>query len=745
MKRSEDEEDRLMDYLASLNPQQREAASHYTGPLLVLAGAGSGKTRVLVHRIAHLIGHHRVDPRSILAVTFTNKAAQEMSERVARLLGLAGVDVWVSTFHSLCVRILRAEHEYVGRTSSFTIFDTTDQTTAVKQCLKELDLDERNMNPSAVLAAISNAKNQLIDAAQYLKQATSFWEKQVAKVFERYQQKLAANNAFDFDDLIAETVRLFKSEPAVLEKYQERFRFIMVDEYQDTNHAQYWLINLLARRYRNICVVGDDDQSIYHWRGADIRNILEFERDYPDAKVIKLEQNYRSTKSILECANAIISRNTNRKPKRLWTNREPGCPVYWYRAYDEKDEARFTVSTIEDLVISEGRNYRDFAVLYRTNAQSRTFEEELLNRGIPYQIVGGLRFYQRKEIKDVLAYLRAIDNPHDSLSLLRIINTPKRGIGATTVDKLSEYARMRGTSIYSAMQDEQVHLILGTKAGSAISEFCDLLKELIELAAGSSPSEIVMSVLDKTGYMEELARESDSVEAESRVQNLQELVSVTRNFEQSHPSGTLSDFLQEVALLSDIDTFEDDKNGVTLMTFHSAKGLEFPVVFMVGMDEGVFPFSKSIFETGEIEEERRLCYVGITRAKDKLFLVSADYRMLYGTASANPPSRFIEELPDEFVEEIGRTSRTGSAGAYGNISYTLSSSARTGGRGAGNEKADSPRLELGTGSKVRHSKFGIGTVISISESAGDRIITVAFPGMGVKKLVESYASLEPVE
>lgn len=428
-----------MDYLSDLNPEQRAAAAHYTGPLLVLAGAGSGKTRVLIHRIAHLISHHKVDPRSILAVTFTNKAAQEMRERVARLLGVAGVDVFVSTFHSLCVRLLRFEHMYINRTSSFTIFDTTDQVTAVKQCLRELEIDDRSMSPSAVLGTISNAKNQLMDSDAFAKQASDFWQRQVAKVYVQYQAKLTANNAFDFDDLIYECVKLFRTHSDVLEKYQERFRFIMVDEYQDTNHAQYVLVNLLAKRYRNICVVGDDDQSIYHWRGADIRNILEFERDYPDAQVIKLERNYRSTRSILECANAVVSRNVNRKPKRLWTDKESGHSICWYRAHDEKDEARFTVSTIEDLMVSEHRNYRDFAVLYRTNAQSRTIEEELLNRGIPYQIVGGLRFYQRKEIKDILAYLRVIDNPHDSVSLMRIINMPRRGIGAVTLDRLSEY------------------------------------------------------------------------------------------------------------------------------------------------------------------------------------------------------------------------------------------------------------------------------------------------------------------
>lgn len=734
-----------MDYLSSLNPQQRAAASHHTGPLLVLAGAGSGKTRVLIHRIAHLISHYHVDPRSILAVTFTNKAAQEMRDRVARLLGLAGVDVWVSTFHSLCVRILRAECDYAKRTSSFTIFDTTDQTTAVKQCLRELEIDEKSMSPSAVLATISNAKNQLIDAKQYAAQATDYWEKQVAKVFAMYEQKLAANNAFDFDDLISESVRLFRSEPTVRERYQDRFRFIMVDEYQDTNHAQYLLVNLLAKKYRNICVVGDDDQSIYHWRGADIRNILEFERDYPDAKVVKLEQNYRSTKSILECANAVVSRNAKRKPKRLWTDRDPGLPVCWYRAYDEKDEARFAISTIEDLMISEGRNYRDFAVLYRTNAQSRTFEEELLNRGIPYQIVGGLRFYQRKEIKDILAYLRVIDNPNDSISLLRIINTPRRGIGATTLDRLSEYARMQGISVYSAMQEERVHAILGSRASSAVTGFNELLSELVAQAESSTPSEIVASVLDKTGYMQELAKDSDSVEAESRVQNLQELISVTRNFEKSHESSSLSDFLQEIALLSDIDTFEDDKSGVTLMTLHSAKGLEFPVVFMAGMDEGVFPFARSIYESGEIEEERRLCYVGITRARDRLFLLSADFRMLYGSASANPPSRFIDELPAELVRQISRTPNNLSTGASAATGGAPCQGSPKSGADAGAETDSSQTLELSAGSKVRHSKFGVGTVVSIGESGGDRVITVAFPNQGVKQLIESYASLELVK
>jgi len=740
-----------MDYLSGLNAEQREAVCHFEGPLLILAGAGSGKTRVLIHRIAHLISKHGVSPRSILAVTFTNKAAKEMQERVARLLGLDGVDVFVSTFHSLCVRILRQEHRYIGRTSSFTIFDTTDQITAVRQCIRELELDDRSINPSAVLGTISNAKNQLLDPEQFAKRAYDFWEKQVAKVFTKYQEKLAANNAFDFDDLILECVKLFQSEPDVLKKYQERFVHIMVDEYQDTNHAQYLLVRLLADRYRNICVVGDDDQSIYHWRGADIRNILEFERDYPEAKVIKLERNYRSTRSILECANAVVSRNVSRKPKRLWTDRGPGSAIFWYRATDEKDEARYVISTIEELIISERRNYRDFAVLYRTNAQSRTFEEELLNRGIPYQIVGGLRFYQRKEIKDMLAYLRAIDNPHDSISLARIINTPRRGIGDTTLERLTEYARMRGVSIYSAICDDEALSALGSRARSALSSFVELLNDLASSAAGVGPSDIVKNVLEKTGYMRELMEETDSVEAEAKIQNLHELVSVTRSFEKGRESATLSDFLQEVALLSDIDTYEDDKSGVALMTLHSAKGLEFPVVFMVGMDEGVFPFARSIYETGEIEEERRLCYVGITRAQDRLFMVSADTRMLYGNASVNPPSRFIEELPEELVHKVGMgadtvTGRPGSGEVMAASSQAGPSSRVV---SPGTREADQSLAQtgaaIGPGSKVRHGKFGIGTVVAVSESAGDRVFTVAFPGQGIKKLIQSYASLELVK
>lgn len=726
-----------MDYLSGLNPRQREAVCHFEGPLLILAGAGSGKTRVLIHRIAHLISGHGVAPRSILAVTFTNKAAKEMQERVARLLGVKGVDVFVSTFHSLCVRILRQEHRYISRTSSFTIFDATDQIAAVRQCIRELEMDDRSLSPSAVLGTISNAKNRLLDAAEFTKRASDFWEKQVARVFTKYQEKLAANNAFDFDDLILECVRLFQSEADVLEKYRERFLFIMVDEYQDTNHPQYLLVRLLADRYRNICVVGDDDQSIYRWRGADIRNILEFERDYPDARVIKLEQNYRSTRSILECANAVVSRNVSRKPKRLWTDRDLGSAIWWYRAADEKDEARYVISTIEELIISERRNYRDFAILYRTNAQSRTFEEELLNRGIPYQIVGGLRFYQRKEIKDVLAYLRVIDNPHDSISLARIINTPRRGIGAVTLERLTEYARMRGVSIYAAIGDREALSLLGSRAQAALNSFCELLDDLRSAAAGIGPSEIVKNVLEKTGYMRELMEETDSVEAEAKIQNLHELVSVTRSFEKSHESATLSDFLQEIALLSDIDTYQDDKSGVALMTLHSAKGLEFPVVFMVGMDEGVFPYARSIYEAGEIEEERRLCYVGITRAMDRLFMVSADCRMLYGSTGVNPPSRFIEELPEEFVHKVAAVSDM--AGSVSESEMRVPESREMDESVAGSDAAIHP------GAKVRHETFGIGTVVAVSESAGDQVFTVAFPGKGVKKLIQSYASLELVK
>jgi len=752
----------LTDWLKDLNETQLAAVQHTEGPLLIIAGAGSGKTRVLTYRIAYLLEVKGVPPWAILAVTFTNKAAREMRERVTRLIGPAGEQVWVGTFHATCVQILRRHADRLGFPRHFLIFDTADQLAAVKETLKELNLDPKRYEPRGILAAISAAKNELLDPAGYAAQATDFWERTVARVYEGYQAKLKQNGAFDFDDLILATVRLFREDPAVLEHYQERFRYLMIDEYQDTNRAQYVLVNMLASRHRNLCVVGDADQSIYRFRGADIRNILDFERDYPDATVIKLEQNYRSTKRILEAANNVIANNLDRPEKKLWTHNPEGDPIIFYQAGDEREEAAFVGDEIRHGVLEEGRSYRDFAILYRTHAQSRTFEEEFIRRGIPYRIVSGVRFYERKEIKDLLAYLRLIFNPYDSLSLRRIINVPKRGIGDTTLSRLDDYAAAMGMPLYETLNDEAALAELSPAAAGKVRAFYELVEGWRRLVGAVSLTALAERVLEESGYLAELHAER-TVEAEARIENLKEFLSVTRQFELEQGQD-LGAFLEHVALVSDVDVYDPQADSVVMMTLHAAKGLEFPVVFLVGMEEGVFPHSRAVMEPGELEEERRLCYVGMTRAKERLYLTCAQQRMLYGEPVASAVSRFVGEIPEHLVENRSEEIRAqaararwqvlpgGRAGRPGSGPVTMSLAGRgapAGARRVPGAGASAPAAagagaaqDWRPGDKVYHRVWGQGTIVSCESSAGDLILTVAFPGHGVKKLLASMAPLE---
>lgn len=709
-----------MDYLSTLNPRQRAAVEHFKGPLLIIAGAGSGKTRVLTYRIAHLIYEHQIPPYRILAVTFTNKAAQEMKERVIELIGPAGEQVWMSTFHSTCVQILRFDGDKIGFGSNFQIFDTSDQLQVIKDCLKELNLDPKKFDPRAVLATISKAKNVLLSPEEYKGQAGDFFEKTVGRVYEKYQGKLRENKAMDFDDLIMHTVTLFRNEPEVLAKYQGRFQYIMVDEYQDTNHAQYVLINLLAKGLRNICVVGDEDQSIYAFRGADIRNILDFEKDYPEAKLIKLEENYRSTCSILETANQLIKNNSERKDKNLWTGNPQGEKVKFYQAADERQEASF----VADIIKKGTRSPQEYTILYRTHAQSRTFEEEFIRRGIPYRIVSGTRFYERKEIKDLLAYLRLINNPEDSYSLRRIINVPKRGIGDTTVAKVDDFAQAHGLSLFDALDHVASMPKVSGKYAKALTEFKQLIDSLRDLLGEVSLSALAEKVLLASGYKEHLSKQS-SIEAEARIENLTEFLSVAKQFEIEQGEVDLGMFLEHVALISDVDNFDRGADVVNMMSLHAAKGLEFPVVFLVGMEDGIFPHSRSLWEPGQLEEERRLAYVGITRAQQELYLTCAGVRTMYGQVSSNPVSCFVKELPQGMLEEVGVTKKKQPSVSKRHVSPN------NGG-------------DYQVGDKVRHSKFGEGMIVSISGAGNDAILSIAFPDQEIKKLLAGYAPLEKI-
>ncbi|WP_048601179.1 DNA helicase PcrA [Rubeoparvulum massiliense] len=713
--------------LTGLNPEQRRAVLTTEGPVLILAGAGSGKTRVVTQRIAYLLAEKRVAPWSILAITFTNKAAREMKERVSQLVGADAEDIWISTFHSMCVRILRRDIERIGYSSRFTILDSTDQLSQVKDILKVLNIDPKRFDPRAILATISQAKNALQSPEEYANLVGDPFMKVVSDVYTEYQRRLKTNQSLDFDDLLMVTVQLFKKVPEVLEYYQKKFRYIHVDEYQDTNAVQYQLVHLLAASHQNICVVGDTDQSIYSWRGADITNILRFEEDYPDAQVILLEQNYRSTKRILQAANEVIRNNTERKEKNLWTENEDGPLIQLYEAETEHDEAYYIVEQLEKK-LQEGASYQDFAILYRTNAQSRIIEEVLIKSSHPYQLVGGTRFYERKEIRDVMAYLKLVANPHDDASFKRIVNVPKRGIGATSLDKLSQYAFEQGISLYTAASSAEEAGVSGKAAGQ-LGAFAEMIRELSGQVDYQSVHELTEQVLERSRYIEELQQEK-TIEAQTRIENIQEFLSVTLDFEKKSEDHSLISFLSDVALVADVDQWDEGQKRITLMTLHSAKGLEFPYVFLVGMEEGLFPHNRALSDEHEMEEERRLAYVGITRAEKGLYLTYARSRTIYGRIQSMPASRFIDEIPEELLERDGKKQQQ--------AMFRSSTSLRSQRIHPGADLT----LSWKVGEKVQHGKWGIGTIVGCKGEGDNLELDIAFPGMGIKKLLAKFAPIE---
>jgi DNA helicase-2/ATP-dependent DNA helicase PcrA len=740
--------------LAGLNDQQKEAVLTTEGPLLIMAGAGSGKTRVLTHRIAYLIQERGVLPWQILAITFTNKAAKEMRERVQKLLGDDANDVWVSTFHALCVRILRRESEKIGYSRSFTIADSSEQLTLIKRILRQLNLDPKQYDPKAILGAISQAKNDLKTPKEFEQTAAKGFDQVVAQVYKIYQQELHRDQAFDFDDLIMQTIVLFHQDPETLAFYQRKFRYIHVDEYQDTNEAQYQLVQLLGAAYRNVCVVGDADQSIYGWRGANMANIMNFERDYPHAQSILLAQNYRSTKNILQAANSVIAHNSYRKPKKLWTDNPEGTKLNYYRAQSESDEALFVTSKIKAEVKDKKFNYGDFAILYRTNAQSRIFEDRLMKASIPYKIVGGHKFYDRKEIRDVLAYLRLVANPDDSMSFNRVVNEPKRGLGAGTIGKLQEFADEHDWSLLAAAKNIELSA-LPARSRTKLLDFAQLIYALNAETANLSMTELTKRLLEKSGYQASLEIQK-TVEAETRLENLAEFLTVTQQFDDSYQpedndSQPLIDFIADLALTSDQDELGEDLKQVTLMTLHAAKGLEFPVVFLVGMEEGIFPLSRSLMEDDALEEERRLAYVGITRAQKELYLSNAYGRMLYGRPQNNPPSRFIAEIDPEVIEpvaqeeqqypfdQVGQSGRRQRQMAQGTASTYHAPQAKKATGAVGAEQ-----VSWQVGDLVEHRAWGRGTVVQVDQNGDDVELAIAFPEIGVKHLMAVFAPIKKV-
>ena len=738
----------------TLNPPQREAVAQTEGPVLILAGAGSGKTRVLTHRIAYLMDEKGVNPWNILAITFTNKAAQEMRERVDKLVGFGSESIWVSTFHSACVRILRRHIDNLGYDTNFTIYDTDDQKSLMKDVCRKMNIDTKIYKERSLLAQISHAKDELLTPDDMeMKAAGDYNMKKVASVYREYQAALRKNNALDFDDLIVKTVELFEKCGAVLEYYQERFKYIMVDEYQDTNTAQFKFISLLAQRYQNLCVVGDDDQSIYKFRGANIGNILGFEHVFPDARVIRLEQNYRSTRNILNAANQVIANNTERKAKTLWTENEEGSKVHFRQFLNAYEEAEYVAGEIGKLKRNGLGNYRDCAILYRTNAQSRIFEEKFIAANIPYKLVGGVNFYARKEIKDLLCYLKTINNARDDLAVQRIINVPKRGIGATTLGRVQDYADNMGISLYEALRVAEEIPSIG-RSLSKIDGFVTFIQMLKSKADVMTVEEILQEVIDSTGYVAELEAE-DTEESRARIENIDELISKTVAYqeameEQNQPA-TLSGFLEEVALIADIDTVDPDQDYVLLMTLHSAKGLEFPKVFMVGMEDGIFPSHMTISygDDGELEEERRLCYVGITRAMKDLTLTCAQQRMIRGETQYNRVSRFVREIPRELVD-LGHTIQEKKPKVEELIPTPAKHSKMKEILQGRNYKprefkvTKANSLDYEVGDTVRHIKFGVGIVKEIVEGGRDYEVTVEFDKVGVKKMFASFAKLKKI-
>ena len=755
-----------MDLKNLLNKEQYEGAVTIEGPVLILAGAGSGKTRVLTHRMAHMIEDLNIFPYKILAITFTNKAAREMKERVEVLVGEKANDMWISTFHSTCVRILRREIDKIGYKKNFTIYDSSDQKTLIKECIKTLQISDKDITEQEIMGKISKAKDNMQSADSYYREHEgNFREKKIAEVYKMYQKRLKENNALDFDDLILKTVEIFKKDTETLEFYQRKFNYIMVDEYQDTNGVQYEFIRLLAEKHKNICVVGDDDQCIYQWRGADIKNILGFEKDYPNAKVIKLEQNYRSKGNILDAANVVIVNNANRKNKVLRTEQEPGSKIKVYRGYSDGDEGAFVANQIKTISEKEGKLYKDFAILYRTNAQSRIFEESLRRAGITYKIVGGTKFYDRKEIKDMLSYLKVLVNPEDSVALRRVINVPRRGIGDATINKVLDFAESYELAFWDALSQVRSIPALTARNCGGIEKFMELMDNFAILSETIPVSQLIESILKDTGYLKELEASKD-IEDKSRIENLKELVSDAVDFEKTSEDKTLSAYLEKVSLVQDTDKLEeeeDERGYVVLMTVHSAKGLEFPIVFMVGMENGIFPGAASFESDAEMEESRRLCYVGITRAKETLYVTSAEVRRVFGRTVSYPQSDFISEIKPELREYVTATGEV--RGANSSKSTTSNSFKTNSGnphslrsnygtfesRSYGNRMLSTTTKSVSTtisasevsmGRKVKHDKFGEGTVVAVAESNGDKKLTIAFNNQGVKMLMLSKANLE---
>ena len=723
--------------LTGLNKEQQQAVQHTEGPLLILAGAGSGKTKVLTVRIAHLLAQG-VNPYEILAITFTNKAAKEMKSRVEGLVGDVANRIWLSTFHSFCAKFLRFEIDsFLGYNSNFTIYDTSDSQAVIKAALKALNLDDKYYPVGAMIAAISDAKNKLLFASDFRKQARDFYQQKVADVYEYYERELRKNNALDFDDLLLVAVKLLQSNATVLDKYSHRFRYVMIDEYQDTNHAQYLLAKLLASHWKNIAVVGDADQSIYAWRGADIQNILDFEKDYPNCTSIKLEQNYRSTKIILDAANAVIDNNEGRPEKNLWTDKIEGAKIQHFTAQSEHEEAAFIGDTIAKKHDIHDVPYGDMAILYRTNAQSRVLEEALIKRALPYTMVGGTKFYDRKEIKDVLAYLRVLYNPFDDLSLLRIINVPKRSIGATTVAKLQDYAREKGTSLFMTLT--QLHLIdsIKGKTKEKLEEFGILIFTLVSEMEDKTVLDILESILDRTGYLAQL-EESTDPQDQARAENIGELLSVAKDFQDTNPSGTVEDFLEQVALVNDVDSFEQEEAKVTLMTLHAAKGLEFPIVFLCGLEEGLFPHSRTLMNPEEIEEERRLAYVGITRAEKELYISNATTRTVFGRTSSYLPSRFIDEIPEELVDGL-RAKRKVPDDIKRHVPQHMSVTSRPVTKPIVRNEVIA---DWKVGDTAIHSKWGNGKVINVTGEGAGMKLTIEFPTQGVRVVMAKFAPVK---
>lgn len=731
--------------LNGMNNKQKEAVLQTEGPLLIMAGAGSGKTRVLTHRVAYLIEEKGVNPWNVLAITFTNKASKEMRERVNKLLDKGAEDVWVSTFHALCVRILRRDIDQIGYNRAFSITDTGEQTTLIKRILREQDIDPQKFTPRSFLGAISNAKNDLLTETEYAERAASMFEQMVAKVYTAYQRELRSNQAVDFDDLIMLTIRLFKEKSETLAFYQNKFQYIHVDEYQDTNEAQYTLVNMLAERFKNLCVVGDADQSIYGWRGANMDNIMNFEKDYPNAAVVKLEQNYRSTKTILDAANSVIGNNTNRSDKSLWTDNKAGEKISYYRGQSENDESHYVVEKIQEQIKENHLNYGDFAILYRTNAQSRVIEETFLKSNVPYKMVGGHKFYERLEIRDILGYIRLIANDQDSMSFDRVVNVPKRGIGASSVDKLREFSEMNNWTMLEGAENSALANISG-KAGKSLQEFAVMIRGLQKMREFLNVTELTKEILKQSGYEASL-KKTKTIENETRLENVEEFLSVTQQFDdrweaEEDDSDRYVDFLADLALVSAQDDIAEEPEEVTLMTLHAAKGLEFPVVFLMGLEEGIFPLSRAMLEDDELEEERRLAYVGITRAERKLYLTNAYSRMLYGRRQSNQASRFIGEIDDSLLEldnqmaapSSGRSSfsnQRATATTYRRPAKTIERDNGTG--------ADSVVWRIGE--KVEHKAWGTGTIVKVSGSGSDAELDIAFKEQGIKRLLTAFAPI----